>query len=491
VITFVVLTITEQTQYQQLDGFGVTSGDGIESFDEQWLKEVNRVDMAFDDEHLTKIQFFYESLTVNGTVFGDESASTTDSFVTADSRYITEIEFWVNDGDGYLNGLRFSTQNGTASSVFAAASWDNESDAESMRGESDDYVLSGYTVYVDNESISGMDTLMLNQGVGQITSNLPYRIVIGIVFVWWNLFQFISFKYLKRRDGPPLPEDNNNVLLFSLRAYFKTFKEAKKYPNLLRFLVCWFFFSDGVATSGQVGALFGATELGMTPAENSIMYLVGLLTGSIGCVLFLWIQKKIDWSCRQMMILHCVAMAVLATYPVFGLFPGSPIGLVSKMEFYIYVFFWSLNFGSLQSYARSMMASIVPIGKEAEMFALYEITDKGSSWIGPLTVAIITNRASIRFGMIYCSLFFIIPIPILHFGVDLRNAIKESGRSFYFDESPPDSPDPKDNGRATQLAQLPTESPPSDATQPETPDITNTSSLLQSQRANNVVADAE
>merc|ERR1712130_395001 len=74
------------------------------------------------------------------------------------------------------------------------------------------------------------------------------------------------------------------------------------------------------------------------------------------------------------------------------------------------------------------MASIVPIGKEAEMFALFEITDKGSSWIGPLTVAIITNFANLRWGMAYCAVFFLIPIPILKYGVNIDKAVAESGR---------------------------------------------------------------
>ena len=42
IITAVILFSTAQTQYAQYDGYGVTSGDGIESFDELWLKKVWR-----------------------------------------------------------------------------------------------------------------------------------------------------------------------------------------------------------------------------------------------------------------------------------------------------------------------------------------------------------------------------------------------------------------------------------------------------------------
>ena len=40
VITLIVLFAVTETQYEEHDGYGVTSGDGIESFDEMWLKKV-------------------------------------------------------------------------------------------------------------------------------------------------------------------------------------------------------------------------------------------------------------------------------------------------------------------------------------------------------------------------------------------------------------------------------------------------------------------
>eukprot|EP00960_Hanusia_phi_P014924 441759-Hanusia_phi.AAC.2 len=41
-----------------------------------------------------------------------------------------------------------------------------------------------------------------------------------------------------------------------------------------------------------------------------------------------------------------------------------------------------------------MFADLTVPGKEAEFFALFEITDKGSSWLGPLVVGEIYRRTS-------------------------------------------------------------------------------------------------
>ncbi len=230
--------------------------------------------MAFDADHLSKIQLFYEGLTVNGSVYGDATTATTDSFVvSSDSAFITEIEFWVDADDGYLNGLRFTTQNGDVSMLYGADSVDNSTDSDSsMKGDSTCYVMSGYTVYVDEGTgtVSGMDVLMLNDAVGQIASNLPYRVVFGIVFLWWNLFQFIALRYLKRRDGPPLPE-GENVFTFSTKSIFASLRDASKYPNMFRFLACWFLYSDSVSTMSLSAVLFAVSELNMTSGETAIL----------------------------------------------------------------------------------------------------------------------------------------------------------------------------------------------------------------------------
>merc|ERR1719300_1235731 len=115
IAAFLVLFITTDTQYEEFDGYGVTSGDDIDSNDELWLKKVYRVDMSFNDDHLISIQMFYDGLSVNGSIYGDGNGSTDYSFVISDDSYISEIELWVNDDDGYINGLRFTTQNGSAS----------------------------------------------------------------------------------------------------------------------------------------------------------------------------------------------------------------------------------------------------------------------------------------------------------------------------------------------------------------------------------------
>lgn len=68
-----------------------------------------------------------------------------------------------------------------------------------------------------------------------------------------------------------------------------------------------------------------------------------------------------------------------------------------------------------------MFADLVPKGRESEFFGLYAITDKGSSWLGPLAIAAITDATQeIRNAFIFLLVLLSLPIPIIYFGVDMH-----------------------------------------------------------------------
>jgi UMF1 family MFS transporter len=53
---------------------------------------------------------------------------------------------------------------------------------------------------------------------------------------------------------------------------------------------------------------------------------------------------------------------------------------------------------------------LVPIGHEAKFFGLYEVTDKGSAWIGPLVIGAIKNATGdLKNGFWFLAVFLIIP----------------------------------------------------------------------------------
>jgi len=84
----------------------------------------------------------------------------------------------------------------------------------------------------------------------------------------------------------------------------------------------------------------------------------------------------------------------------------------------------------LNSFCRSMFADLVPRGRESEFFGLYAITDKGSSWLGPLAVAAITDAThEIRHAFVFLLVLLSVPIPIIYFGVNMEQGRRDADKA--------------------------------------------------------------
>ena len=90
-------------------------------------------------------------------------------------------------------------------------------------------------------------------------------------------------------------------------------------------------------------------------------------------------------------VVACIML--LEFIPVYGLLGYLPIiqswgvgGLQQPWEIYPLAFVHGFVMGGLSSYCRSFFGRLIPPGSEAAFYALYAITDKGSSAVGPAIV---------------------------------------------------------------------------------------------------------
>ena len=94
----------------------------------------------------------------------------------------------------------------------------------------------------------------------------------------------------------------------------------------------------------------------------------------------------------------------------------------------VIAFIYGANLGSTQAFARSIFSEMIPVGHESQWFALFEITDKGSSWLGPLIASLLIQATgSIRYSLIYLICVMIAPALLL-FKVDVEEGAKQAGR---------------------------------------------------------------
>ena len=84
--------------------------------------------------------------------------------------------------------------------------------------------------------------------------------------------------------------------------------------------------------------------------------------------------------------------------------------------------------GGLSSHCRSLFGELIPPGSEAAFYALYAITDKGSSVFGPAIVGAITDRyGEIRPAFVFLAVLIFIPLPLMLL-VDVDRGRKDAAK---------------------------------------------------------------
>ena len=83
--------------------------------------------------------------------------------------------------------------------------------------------------------------------------------------------------------------------------------------------------------------------------------------------------------------------------------------------------------GAAQALSRSLYSQMIPAGRESSFFGLYEISEKGTSWMGQLLFTIIVGATgSFRHAILGLIFFFVVGSLILLF-TDTDRAIHEAG----------------------------------------------------------------
>jgi len=70
--------------------------------------------------------------------------------------------------------------------------------------------------------------------------------------------------------------------------------------------------------------------------------------------------------------------------------------------------------GGSQALSRSLFSRMIPAGKEAAFFGLYEVSERGTSWMGPLLFSIVVARTgSYRQALLSLIFFFVVGLIVL------------------------------------------------------------------------------
>lgn len=142
----------------------------------------------------------------------------------------------------------------------------------------------------------------------------------------------------------------------------------------MKFLMAWFFLSDGINTVAPLAALFGKINLDLDDKDLIIIAIVVPLTAAVGIFLFRLIEKFFKLSIKIMILINSFLIIIVPVYALLGFV--LPFGLKARWEVWLFAAYFGLSLGSVQSYCQTMFSRLIPKGHENEFFSLYLITAK-------------------------------------------------------------------------------------------------------------------
>ena len=263
---------------------------------------------------------------------------------------------------------------------------------------------------------------------GKDHQTLGQRFALLLIGVWWATFTIPAAIWLRPRPGPPLLikskwKGSRAWLGYFVQAWaslFKTLKLARRLLDIMLFLGSWFLLSDAIATTSSTAILFAKGELNMKTWALALINVISTLCGVIGAFSWSYISKHFGLRPHQT-ILACIALFELI--PIYGLLGYLPFiqswgvfGLQQEWEMFPLAAIYGFVLGGLSGFCRSLYGELIPPGSEAAFYALYAITDKGSSVFGPTIVGIIIQRTgSIRPAFWFLACLIGLPAPLIWF----------------------------------------------------------------------------
>jgi UMF1 family MFS transporter len=287
----------------------------------------------------------------------------------------------------------------------------DERDAVSAQGWAFGYLGGGIALAIQLALFIGHDAV----GIGEATA---VRFAFVLSGLWWAGFTLIPLARLRRHQAPHGGERGTGVLIAGFRELGQTFRSARMFPLTLAFLFTYLIYTDGISTVAGVSAQYGRDELKLDETVLISTILIVQFVAFFGGVLHGWGAKR--WGAKRTIQVSLLVWVVVIASAYF-------VQAGQQFQFYGLAVGIGLVLGGTNALSRSLFSQMVPPGREAQYFSLYEVGERSTSWLGPLVFAGVGQATgSFRLAIISLVVFFVVGFVLMIF-VPVRRAIEASG----------------------------------------------------------------
>ncbi len=211
-------------------------------------------------------------------------------------------------------------------------------------------------------------------------------------------------------------------------------RKSRSLPQTARFLLAYLIYNDGIQTVIGVAALFAAAPvlrggLGIPVERLTLLILMIQFVAFFGALFFGWLAGRTGGKRALVVSLFIWSGVVIYAYLGMRDYDLTALGIPrAELEFWILGAMIATVLGGSQALSRSLFAQMIPKDKEAEFFSIYEISERGTSWMGPFLFGFVNQVVgNLRPAILSVVIFFVVGLLIL-LTVDVAQAIVESGR---------------------------------------------------------------
>lgn len=250
-----------------------------------------------------------------------------------------------------------------------------------------------------------------------LTTGQAVRISLVSAGLWWAIFTLIPLARLQnRRPIKSLPPDER-LWTIGFKQLRHTLRNLPKYPHTLLFLCAYLLYNDGIQTVIALAAQFGAEELDMETSSLVQLILMVQFIAFFGALGFGYLARWL--GAKRSVILSLVIWVGVTVYTY--------AFLQTVTQFFILGGVIAIVLGGSQALSRSLFSLMIPAGQEAEYFSLYEVSERGTSWMGPLIFGLTLQfSGSYRLAILSIAIFFAVGLIVLT-RVNVHRAIAEAG----------------------------------------------------------------
>ncbi len=237
------------------------------------------------------------------------------------------------------------------------------------------------------------------------TTNI--QVVWVMVASTFLVFSMPTFLYLPKDEAGSMSVPQ--AAIWGLTSFRELWGEVMAQKELRRYLLAYFFYIDGVLTAIYMSSTLASNTFGYEQAELIYLYLAIQIAALIGAFL---LAKPTDRVGPKKVVTGVLGLWITIAIAIFFIESKAAFAMVGLLA--------GFGLGSIQAASRAFMASLIPDGRESEMFGFYALCGKSSSVIGPLIfgqVALMTGGNQ-KLSVMSISVLFV-------FGAILLQRVKD------------------------------------------------------------------